>query len=172
MRVSLKWKFGLLMVGFVLTISIILLINFRSAGSVANELNQVQTRYFPQFSRVTSMEARFANVSRLLEDTVVLGERSFLDRAAEEREMFLRELQNLEQLVPDEEDSQVDVIRTLFNEYYPLAEQLVDLLLLPKDEAPEDDEGLSALNDDTVADMFQEVAAYKTQRICLPLTLG
>ena len=163
MRVSLKWKFGLLMVGFVLTISIILLINFRSAGSVANELNQVQTRYFPQFSRVTSMEARFANVSRLLEDTVVLGERSFLDRAAEEREMFLRELQNLEQLVPDEEDSQVDVIRTLFNEYYPLAEQLVDLLLLPEDEAPEDDEGLSALNDDTVADMFQEVAAYKTQ---------
>ena len=118
MRVTLKWKFGLLMAGFVLTISIILLINFRSAGSVTNELNQVQAQYSPQFSRVTSMEARFANVSRLLEDTVVLGERSLLDRAAEEREMFLRELENLEDILPDDEDPQVEVLRTLFNQYY------------------------------------------------------
>ncbi|TDI47421.1 MAG: response regulator [Acidobacteria bacterium] len=163
MRVTLKWKFGLLMAGFVLTISIILLINFRSAGSVANELNQVQTQYFPQFSRVTSMEARFANISRLLEDTVVLGERSFLDRAAEGREMFLRDLENLEHILPDDEDPQVEILRTLFNYYYTLAAQLVELLLLPEDEALEDDEGLSALNDDAVADMFQEMAAYKTQ---------
>ena len=81
MRVSLKWKFGALMVGFVLTISLIILINFRTAGTVANELNRVQTQSFPQFSRVTSMEARFRTMSRLLEDTIVLGDRSFLDRA-------------------------------------------------------------------------------------------
>ena len=163
MRVTLKWKFGLLMAGFVLTISIILLINFRSAGSVANELNQVQAQYFPQFSRVTSMEARFANVSRLLEDTVVLGERSFLDRAAEEREMLLRDLENLELILPDDEDPQVEVLRALFAKYYALAEELVELLLLPEDETLEDEEGLSALNDDAVADMFQEMAAYKTK---------
>ena len=163
MRVTLKWKFGLLMAGFVLTISIILFINFRSAGSVTNELNQVQAQYFPQFSRVTSMEARFANVSRLLEDTVVLGERSLLDRAAEEREMFLGELENLEDILPDDEDPQVEVLRTLFNQYYTLAEELVDRLLLPEDETLQNDEGLSALSDDVVAEMFQEMAAYRTQ---------
>ena len=51
----------------------------------------------------------------------------------------------------------------MFNKYYTLAEELVDLLLLSEDEALENDEGLSALNDEDVADMFQEMAAYKTQ---------
>ena len=122
MRLSLKWKFGLLMAGFVITISLIILINFRTAGSVANELNQVQAKYFPQFSRVTSMEARFRTISRLLEDTVVLGERGFLDSAEEEREMFLRDLENLEQVLPPNATEDVELIRTIFNAYYARAE--------------------------------------------------
>ena len=162
MRLSLKWKFGLLMAGFVVTISIIILINFRSARSVANELNQVQAQYFPQFSRVTSMEARFRTISRLLEDTVVLGERGFLERAEEERELFLRELENLEAILPPNATEEVEFIRALFDVYYARAEELTDLLLLPEEEA-EDEESLSQLNNETITTLFKEVASYKIQ---------
>ena len=162
MRLSLKWKFGLLMAGFVITISLIILINFRTAGSVAHELNQVQAKYFPLFSRVTSMEARFRTISRLLEDTVVLGERGFLDRAEQEHEKFLRDLENLEQILPPNATEDVELIRTLFNAYYARAEELIDLLLLPEEEA-EDEERLSQLNNVAVTALFQEVAAYRTQ---------
>ena len=162
MRVSLKWKFGALMVGFVLTISLIILINFRTAGTVANELNRVQTQSFPQFSRVTSMEARFRTMSRLLEDTIVLGDRSFLDRAAEERIMFLRDVENLERILPAESLEDIRLIRTLIDEYYNKAAELTEQLLLPEGDG-EGDESLSQLNDETVSTMFQEVAAYKSQ---------
>ena len=162
MRVSLKWKFGALMVGFVLTISLIILINFRTAGTVANELNRVQTQSFPQFSRVTSMEARFRTMSRLLEDTIVLGDRSFLDRAAEERIMFLRDVENLERILPEESLEDIRLIRTLIDEYYNKAAELTEQLLLPEDDG-EGDESLSQLNDEVVSTMFQEVAAYKSQ---------
>ncbi|MGH9322958.1 MAG: ATP-binding protein, partial [Vicinamibacteria bacterium] len=162
MRLPLKWKFGLLMAGFVLTISLIILINFSTAGKVAAELNHVQERSFPQFSRVTSLQARFRTLSRLLEDTVVMGERSFLDRVEEERELFLLDLQNLERVLPEDSRGEVALIRSLFNDYYELGSRLADQLLLPEDEdAPA--EGLSQLNDEEVSKLFQEVGQYKAQ---------
>jgi PAS domain S-box-containing protein len=162
MRFSLKWKFGLLMAGFVLTISVIIFINFRTAGSVANELNQVQAHHFPQFSRVTAIEARFRTISRLLEDTVVLGEHSFLDRAAEERDMFLRDLDGLQEMLPTNATDDVEQIRTLFDGYYTRAEALSEQLLLPEVEE-ENEQSLSQLDDDNVTALFQEVAAFRIQ---------
>src|SRR5512145_2089443 len=101
MRFPLKWKFGLLMASFVLTISTIILINFRTAGRVEDELSQVQEHSFPQFTRITATQARFRTLSRLVEDTVVMGEQSFLDRVEEERDLFLQDLDNLEQVLPE-----------------------------------------------------------------------
>jgi hypothetical protein len=150
------------MVGFVLTITLIILINLRAAGVVEKELSQVRDVHFPQFSRVTSMEARFRTLSRLLEDTVVMGERSFLDRVEEEREMFLRDLENFEQLLPEESRGETAAIRGLFDDYYDRAGALIDHLLLPEDE-PAEAETLSQLDDEEVAQLFQEVAQYKLQ---------
>jgi PAS domain S-box-containing protein len=162
MRLPLKWKFGILMMGFVLTISLIIFINFRTAGVVEADLSQVELRYFPQFSRVTSMEARFRILSRLFEDTVVMGEHGFLDRVAEEREMFLRDLENLEKLLPADAREDVVLIRTLFDDYYRRASELADRLLIPED-ASGSDEALSELGDQEVAALFHEVAQYKSQ---------
>jgi PAS domain S-box-containing protein len=162
MRVSLKWKFGLLMMGFVLTISLIIWINFRTAGSVANELNRVQTQSFPQYSRMSSMETRFRTMSRLLEDTIVIGDRSFLDRAAEEREMLLRDMENLERILPEKSLEEMRLIRTLIDEYYSKATELSEQMLLPEEDGGED-ESLSQLNDETVSALFQEVGAYKSR---------
>ena len=162
MRLPLKWKFGLLMAGFVLTISLIILINFRTAGNVEGELNQVQAHTFPLYSRVTSMQARFRNLSRLFEDAAVMGERGLLDRVAEERETFLRELEDLEMVLPEDSRGEVVLIRTLFNDYYERASRLTDRLLIPE-EQDEANQGLSQLNDAETAALFQEVAQYKSQ---------
>jgi PAS domain S-box-containing protein len=162
MRLPLKWKFGLLMAGFVVTISLIIFINFRAAGNVEGELNEVQTHTFPLYSRVTSMQARFRTLSRLFEDAAVMGERGLLDRVAEEREMFLRELENLEKVLPEDSRGEVTLIRTLFNGYYDRASRLTDRLLIPENEDASD-RGLSQLNDEETAALFQEVAQYKSQ---------
>jgi PAS domain S-box-containing protein len=162
MRLPLKLKFGILMAGFVVTISLIIFINFRTAGNVEEELNQVQMHTFPLYTRVTSMQARFRTLSRLFEDAAVMGERGLLDRVAEEREMFLRELENLEMVLPEDSRGEVTLIRTLFNDYYDRASKLTDRLLIPENEnAP--DQGLNQLNDEETAALFQEVAQYKSQ---------
>jgi PAS domain S-box-containing protein len=162
MRLPLKWKFGLLMASFVLTISTIIVINFRAAGRVEDELNQVQEHSFPQFSRITATQARFRTLSRLIEDTVVMGEQSFLDRVEEERDLFLLDLENLEQVLPESSREEVALIRAVFDDYYSQASQLIEQLLLPEEET-EPAEALSQLNDEEVANLFQEVARYKNQ---------
>jgi PAS domain S-box-containing protein len=162
MRLPLKWKFGLLMASFVLTISTIILINFRAAGRVEDELAQVQEHSFPQFTRITATQARFRTLSRLIEDTVVMGEQSFLDRVEEERDLFLVDLENLEQVLPERSRGEVALIRGLFDDYYTEASKLIEQLLLPEEES-ESTEALSQLNDEEVAALFQEVARYKNQ---------
>jgi len=162
MRLPLKWKFGLLMASFVLTISTIILINFRAAGRVEDELAQVQEYSFPQFTRVTATQARFRSLSRLIEDTVVMGEQSFLDRVEEERDLFLVDLENLEQVLPERSRGEVALIRALFDDYYTEASKLIEQLLLPEEES-EPTEALSQLNDEDVAALFQEVARHKNQ---------
>jgi len=162
MRLPLKWKFGLLMASFVLTIGTIILINFRAAGRVEDELSQVQKHSFPLFSRITATQARFRTLSRLIEDTVVMGEQSFVDRVEEERDLFLLDLQKLEEVLPESSRGEVALIRALFDEYYTQASQLIEQLLLPEEES-EPSEALSQLNDEEVANLFQEVARSKNQ---------
>jgi PAS domain S-box-containing protein len=162
MRLPLKWKFGLLMASFVLTIGTIIFINFRAAGRVEDELSQVQEHSFPQFAKITATQARFRTLSRLIEDTVVMGEQSFLDRAEEERVLFLADLKSLEEVLPESSRGEVALIRALFDDYYEQASKLIEQLLLPEEEsAPA--EALSQLNDEEVANLFQEVARYKNQ---------
>jgi len=162
MRLPLKLKFGLLMASFVLTISTIILINFRAAGRVEAELTQVQEHSFPEFSRITATQARFRTLSRLIEDTVVMGEQSFLDRVEEERDLFLLDLETLEKELPESSRGEVALIRAVFDDYYTQASKLIEQLLLPEEEsAPA--EALSQLNDEEVATLFQEVARYKNQ---------
>jgi hypothetical protein len=48
----------------VLTISTIILINFRAAGRVEDELSQVQAHSFPQFARITATQAPTPRMSR------------------------------------------------------------------------------------------------------------
>ncbi len=162
MRLPLKWKFGLLMASFVLTIGTIILINFRAAGRVEDELNQVQEHSFPLFTRVTVTQARFRTLSRLVEDTVVMGERSFLDRVEEERALFLADLDQLEEVLPESSRKEVTLIRALFDDYYSQSSRLIEQLLLPEEES-EPAETLSQLNDEEVENLFQEVARYKNQ---------
>jgi hypothetical protein len=162
MRFPLKWKFGLLMASFVLTISTIILINFRAAGRVEDELNEVQEHSFPEFAQITAAQTRFRTLSRLIEDTVVMGEQSFVERVEEERELFLADLENLEQVLPEPSQEQVVLIRALFDDYYTHASKLIEQLLLPEEET-ESTEALSQLNDEAVSALFQEVARYKNQ---------
>ncbi len=150
------------MASFVLTISTIILINFRAAGRVEDELSQVQEHSFPQFTRITATQARFRTLSRLIEDTVVMGEQSFLDRVEEERALFLADLQGLEEVLPESSRKEVALIRALFDDYYTQASRLIEQLLLPEEES-EPTEALSQFNDEEVANLFQEVARYKNQ---------
>ena len=158
-RLTLRWKFGLLLAAFVLTIGIILSITLAMARSVANDLATVKDSAFPQFAEATSLNARFEEISRLLEDAVVTGERSLLERSRGQQEQFLVHVDRLLLVTPPARQAEVLQIRDRVIEYHAKAQQLAGSLLAAADAG----EGIGQLSSAAVSDLAPTVAGLKQQ---------
>jgi PAS domain S-box-containing protein len=158
-RFSLRWKFGLLLAAFVLTIGVILSITLSMANGVASDLAMVKDSAFPQFVEATSLNARFEEISRLLEDAVVTGERSLLERSRGQTQQFLVHVDRLLLVTPKARQGEVLAIRDRVAEYHEKAERLAHSLLAAEDAG----EGIGQLNTAAVSDLAPAVAGLKQQ---------
>ena len=163
-RLTLRWKFGLLLAAFVLTIGVILYITFGMARSVARDLAAVKDTAFPQFAEATSLNARFEEISRLLEDAVVTGERSLLERSRGQKEQFLVHVDKLLLVTPSAQQPEVLRVRDGVNEYHAKAQQLASSLLAAEDAG----QGIGQMSDAAVSDLAPAVAGLK-QRLATEL---
>ncbi len=156
-RFSLKQKFGLLLAGFALAIGLIVFLNFGTSQQVTRELQQVKTLSFPQFTKMVYLTARFGEITRLFEDAVVTGERALLDRNQEEKALFLENLQDLIEIMPEPARSDIHTLRDDFEAYYQTAQSLADLVL----KVEESGEGIGQLSNDEVVAYSQGVSLLR-----------
>ncbi len=162
-RFTLKRKFALLLVGFIITISLIIFIGFQTARSVTTQLAEVNDSAFPQFSYASSLASRFGTISNFLEGSVIFGEHSFLERAEMERQRFQADLDNLLELQNEIDRVEVQDIGTLFGNYYSRADELANALLLPEDEESIEEESLELLADESIQNLSLEVGAFRDE---------
>jgi PAS domain S-box-containing protein len=153
----------LLLVGFVITISLIIFIGYQTARGVTTQLAEVNDSAFPQFSYASTLSSRFDTISQLLEDSVVLGEHDFLNRAEMERQRFQTDLENLLELQNEIDRVEVQDVGTLFGNYYSRATELANALLLPEDDESIDEESLEILADESIQNLSLEVGAFKDE---------
>ncbi len=131
-RLSLKIKFGFLLSGFVVATGLIILLSFATSKNVASHLDQVKSASFPQFSEATELVASFEKITHKVEDAVVLGERSLLDKGEEEKVLFYEHIKHMSELTKGVSASvklEVSSIRDHFDEYYLAASEFAQLLL-------------------------------------------
>jgi len=118
MRFSLGLKFGLFLAGFAVVLGTLILTGFGTARQVATELNQVTNQALPRYSAASSLSGRFEQISRLFEDAITLGETDLLERADQQRKLFVESLSGLDSTgVPAQE---VSKLRADFESYYTL----------------------------------------------------
>ena len=155
---SLKLKFGLLLGGFALAISTIVLINFRTSTQVGAQLQAIDDRAFPRLSEANYLSDRFVEITRLFEDAVILGEAVLIERSREERNLFVEHLENLLAITPETEKEELHRIRELFDQYYPETRALTEFWLQSE---IEDEELFGSENVDEVAARAQSVALLR-----------
>jgi len=127
MRFSLGLKFGLFLAGFAVVLGTLILTGFGTARRVATELNQVTNEALPRYSAASSLSGRFEQISRLFEDAITLGETDLLERADQQRKLFVESLSGLDSTgVPAQE---VSKLRADFESYYTLERRQAQLFI-------------------------------------------
>ena len=170
-RFPLKWKFGVLLAGFVLAITTVIFINFRITSNVTGELVDLEQEQFPHYTHSSALVAEFDQISRMLLDAGVFGEPELLDRSLEKRERFLQHLAELEATSSDSSDkSRFESIRTRFIRYFDAAHKLAKSLI---DSEGSEDLGqlretqsnvdVGALKDDLVKDLQENEREQRAQ---------
>jgi PAS domain S-box-containing protein len=118
MRFSLGLKFGLFLAGIVVVLGMLILTGFNTARQVATELSQLTNQALPRYSAARNLTARFEQITRHFVDAITFGETDLLERADQERQLFLENLQALESSgVPK---SEIASLRADFERYYAL----------------------------------------------------
>ncbi len=153
MRFSLGLKFGLFLAGFVAVLGTLVFLGFSTARRVATELDDVANQALPRHSASSYLSARFEEISRLFLDAVNFGETDLLQRADQERRLFLDNLGGLESSgVPA---SELQALRRDFESYYALerrqAAQFIETEAMGGD--------VAQLSRDTAADLERKRAA-------------
>jgi PAS domain S-box-containing protein len=158
MRFSIKLKFALLLLGFVLTLAAILWLGFANATNVAGDLDEVRERDFPAYAAATGMRSSFEETAALIEYSVITGERRLLDDSEAERKRFTEHAATLASVTHGDRLNEVASIREDFDKYYPRARELAESLLAGEDD-PFDERARARLQE------LSEQASNSKQRL-------
>ncbi len=139
LRISLRWKTTILLLGFIAPLSAILLLNVRAMDHLSSRLTTVRDQTFPLYSEAISLVAAFEETSRQIDDAVTMGESLLVARAEQGREAFSSHLRNLIENGPESRKPTLDALGDDFGNYYADARKLSLFLI----DCLEDSEDLS-----------------------------
>jgi PAS domain S-box-containing protein len=159
-RLSLAFKFGLVLAGFVLATFLLIYLGFDTARRVAASLDAVNERAFPGFTEASYLGARFEEITRLVEDSVVLGEPSLLERSEAESQLFKDHLARLVAATNPDARADVAKIGHDFDAYYSSARKLAETLLNHEKQGRG---GVGGMSGDAVAAQASAAAELKTR---------
>jgi two-component system sensor histidine kinase/response regulator len=133
LRLPLRLKFGLLLVGFVAAMGIVVLLSYNTARRVTSELRGVELLALQQYSEAIHMADCFQRISGLLSNAARLDDPSFLKRAEGDRQVFLAHMDRMVHAVREPEQLGLNKVSEDFNAYYAAASDYASLVIAAKD---------------------------------------
>jgi len=162
-RFPLKIKFGVILVGFVLALGTMIVINFRTARNVADDLENVSSSRFPRYTISLDLFHRFDEITRAIEDAVATGDRPLLDRGREEKTHIVEGFNRFLAIAPDSEKKEARQMRADFEKYYEAAVGLAETLLTKSPSEGGGEGSLGGLDED--AERKREIARSLKEKI-------
>ena len=89
----------------------------------------LQDTTFPKLQKIVAVVNRYENITRAVEDAVMLDESSFLDRAAEEKDLMVLELDRLASLSSGDQRESILSLQALILSYHSSAHILATQML-------------------------------------------
>ena len=143
LRLSLRWKSAILLLGFIAPLSVILLLNVRAMDHLSSKLTTVRDRTFPLYSEAIALVAAFEETSRQINDAVAMGETLLVPRSEQGKEAFFSHLRNLIENGPESMRADLYALSDDFGNYYADARKLSMFLI----DCLEDSEDLTKCDD-------------------------
>jgi len=129
LRLSLRGKSAVLLLGFVSVLSTILLLNIRATQHHASKLTTLRDWTLPSYSETVSLIAAFEETSRQINDAVTTGEPFLFVRSEEGKHEFFTHVKNLIEKSPDGAEAYLCALRDEFDDYYARARELAVFLM-------------------------------------------
>ena len=156
-RFSLSFKFGLLLVGFIVATGVLVGLFVDAGRRVAVELFQLKDRLFPEYETLSAAQDSFRDFTGKLEEVVSTGEEELIESAQRTGRALVSHLNDAE-LVSVERKEEIRLLRASFAEYQPLAIELARLAITSEQEQG----GLAALNTERVGELSTRVADLRS----------
>ena len=156
-RFSLSFKFGLLLLSFIVAVGMLVGLFVDAGRRVAVDMLDLKDRAFPEYEKISAAHDSFKDFTGMIEEVVTTGEGNLLDSASRTGKTLVSHLNEVEAISPESRKDEVRSIRTTFLEYEPLAIELARLAISSEQQQG----GLAGLNSDRISKLSMQVADLK-----------
>jgi len=153
-RFSLSFKFGMLLVGFILAVGVLVGLFVEAGRQVAVDLFELKDRAFPEYEQLSAAEDTFKDFTGTIEEVVTTGEGDLLEGARRKGRDFVSLLVAVEKISLPARRDEIQGLRATFVEYQPLAIELAQLAISNEQEQG----GLAGLNSERIRALSGKVA--------------
>ncbi len=157
LRFPLKVKFGLLLVGFIVAMSIVIAMSYNTSSQIAASLREVEFSAIQQHTEAFRLMDSFKEVSRLFDEAVASGDPAVLAEIQRPKDLFLIHAERLVQTMPKSAPEDLRSISVDFIEYYAAALDHTTILLGQKS----GDGSAGHLSDEEPGQYAAEIAAME-----------
>ena len=153
-RFSLSFKFGLLLVGFILAVGVLVGLFVDAGRRVAVDLFELRDRAFQEYEQLSAAQDAFKDFTGQLEVAFSTGEGDLLEEAQRSGGDLIRLLAAVEEISLPNRKEEIGSLRVTFVEYQPLAIELTRLAISNEQEQA----GLAGLNSVRIRRLSGQVA--------------
>lgn len=153
-RFSLSFKFGLLLVGFIVATGVLVGLFVDAGRRVAVDMFELKDRAFPEYEQLSAAHDSFKDFTAKIEEVVSTGEADLLESAERSGKRLVSYLDAVETISIDNRKEEIQNLRTSFVEYQPLAIELARLAISSEQQQG----GLAGLNSERIRVLSGRVA--------------
>ena len=156
-RFSLSFKFGLLLLGFVVATGMLVGLFWNAGTRVANDLFELRDHAFPEYERLSAAQDAFKDFTGKIEELIGTGEGG-VEGTTRIGQTLIAHLEAVESISNDTGKAEVAKVRTTFQAYEPQAIELANLAI--KSERQQG--GLAGLSSQRIGELSARVADLRT----------
>jgi len=156
-RFSLSFKFGLLLVSFIVAVGLLVGLFVDASQRVAADMSNLKDRAFPEYEKISAAHDSFKDFTAMIEEVVSTGEGELLESASKTGKTLVGHLDDVEEISDQSRKEEVRTVRKSFVEYEPLAIELARLAISSEQQQG----GLAGLNSERISKLSAQVADLK-----------